>query len=699
MISAKKIPEPAISTREDHSLGEWFLAAMVSSLEESFRTEGNGNGIQAELEIFLRLPYCRSVSLFLIRPQTYEFIHHLSCPEAEGKKARKQFSGLVFRGRIAQALNAAQGFASFPLPHRRGNGHLLILPLFIPSEIIGILLLETDRAIEDWEPNVLQLCRLQARQLAYTVSHKNLSRQLRNQKTLLRQKITERTVGLEKSQRELKTILDSVKAGILIIDRQQRRVINANQTALELTNQARESLLGAPCSTLCRSDHQSCPLCQSDQDKSQTQWETSINRSDGSSLPVIKTAARVVLGGRPCIVESFIDLSDQKELESQFLQSQKLEAVGRLAGGVAHDFNNLLMAIMGYCDLALTDLKADVPTHHYVEEIAKAADRAVGLTRQLLALSRKQVQQPTVLDLNAVILDIKKMLLRIIGEDIVLTTRLENRPGLVKADKGQLEQVIMNLTINARDAMPKGGKLIFETSLFETDRPYLNRHPVVRPGSYVVLTVSDNGEGMTKETQDHIFEPFFTTKEVGLGTGLGLSTVYGIIKQSSGFIWVYSELGRGTTLKIYLPRVSEPKEEPRETPKPSTAPRGSETILLIEDEPMLRTSIKESLETFGYLVLDASDGDQAMKIARRSSTAIHLILTDLIMPGKSGRETAEMIIALHPESEVLYMSGYTNDMVIRNGLLQEKTAFLQKPFTPTALAIKVREILDRRSIC
>jgi PAS domain S-box-containing protein len=696
MLSIKKISEPAVIPRKKEDLRDLFLTAMVSSLEDDFRTEDTGHEVQTDLDIFLQFPSCLFASIFLVHPQTYEFVHHLSSPDFDGKKARKQFSALVYRGKIAEALNASKGFASFSRTTRRGEEHFLLLPLSIPSEIIGILIIETDRTTEDWEKNLLQLFRLQARQLAYTISHTNLSRQLRNQKTLLRQKITERTVVLEKTRRELRTVLDSVKTGILIIDRQNHRILNANQTALEMTCQSKESLIGGSCQAICPLEKEKCPLNQSDKYDSPAQWETSIIRSDGTALPVIKTTAPVILGGRPCLVESFIDLSDRKELENQFLQSQKLEAVGRLAGGVAHDFNNLLMAIMGYCDLTLNELKEDGLPYHYVEEIAKAADRAAGLTRQLLTLSRKQVQQPTVLDLNTVLLDIKKMLLRIIGEDIVLTTRLENRLGLVKADKGQLEQVIMNLTINARDAMPRGGELVFETSHFKTDPSYLNRHPVVAPGSYVVLTVSDNGEGMSPETQRHIFEPFFTTKDIGQGTGLGLSTVYGIVKQSNGYIWAYSELGRGTTIKIYLPRASDPKVSLKETVKPSPAPRGVETILLIEDEPMLRTSIKESLEVFGYRVLDASDGDQALKIVRRFSSAIHLILTDLIMPGKSGRETAEAIIGLHPESEILYMSGYTNDMVIRNGLVQGKTAFLQKPFTPTALAVKVREILDRR---
>ena len=374
---------------------------------------------------------------------------------------------------------------------------------------------------------------------------------------MLKQKIAERTQSLEQSQRELKTILDSIKTGVIIIDQETHQIIDANKTALEIMGRPKEAVLDSSCHSFCSLENTKCPI-GSDPNGGLEHSETLLSKSNGISIPILKSAVPVIMGGRTCLIESFVDLSERKHLEKQFYQSQKMEAIGRLAGGVAHDFNNLLMAIMGYCDLTLTGMGQDTPTRHFVEEINKAADRAASLTRQLLALSRRQVLQPSVLDLNSVLSDIKRMLLRIMGEDIELITRLEEGLGPIKADKGQIEQVIMNLTINARDAMPKGGKLVIETSNCDLDFLYQECHPVVSPGAYVVLSVSDTGEGMDKETQSQIFEPFFTTKGVGLGTGLGLSTVYGIVKQSGGTIWVYSELGQGTTIKIYLPRASEP---------------------------------------------------------------------------------------------------------------------------------------------
>ncbi len=540
---------------------------------------------------------------------------------------------------------------------------------------------------------MLQLSLLQARQLAFSIHQAALSRRLNNNQTLLKQKISERTQSLKQSQRELKTVLDSIRTGIIIIDQETHQIIDANKTALEIMGRPKEGILDSSCHSFCLLENEKCPL-GSDLNGRLEHSETLLPQSNGTSIPILKSAVPVVLGGRTCLIESFVDLSERKQLEKQFYHSQKMEAIGRLAGGVAHDFNNLLMAIMGYCDLTLTGIEKDTPTHHFVEEINKAADRAASLTRQLLALSRRQVLQPTVLDLNSVLSDIKRMLLRIMGEDIELNTRLDQDLGYIKADKGQIEQVIMNLTINARDAMPKGGKLLLETS--NCDLEFLSQDcpPVVSPGSYVVLTVSDTGEGMDKETQSQIFEPFFTTKGVGLGTGLGLSTVYGIVKQSGGTIWVYSELGKGTTIKIYLPRASEPLVKPEKDPAPLKVPGGSETILLIEDEVMLRTSIKAGLEFSGYHVLTAANGEEALLTAQKFPDPIHLLLTDVVMPGMNGRLVAESLTSRHPETRVLYMSGYTDDAIIRKGLLHKKTAILQKPFTTKALVFKVREILD-----
>ena len=379
--------------------------------------------------------------------------------------------------------------------------------------------------------------------------------------------------------------------------------------------------------------------------------------------------------------------------EQQLRQAQKMEAVGRLAGGVAHDFNNLLTIITGYSQMLLTRLAPDDPARAELAEIKEAGDRAVALTGQLLAFSRKQVVQPKVLDLNAVVTNLDKMLQRLIGEDILLATALAPSVGRVKADPGQIEQIIMNLAVNARDAMPRGGKLTFETADVELDDTYANHMVAVQPGSYVMLAVSDTGCGMDAETQARIFEPFFTTKEQGKGTGLGLSTVYGIVKQSDGYIWCYSEVGHGTTFKIYLPHADEPATSQLPDTTAADLPRGSETVLLVEDEQGVRTLAEFLLRRSGYTVLQAQSGAEALALAGQHMGPIHLLLTDVVMPGMSGRELAERLAGDDPGIKTLFMSGYTDDTVVRHGVLQAEAAFIQKPFTFDALLRKVRATL------
>src|SRR5437879_2516769 len=377
-------------------------------------------------------------------------------------------------------------------------------------------------------------------------------------------------------------------------------------------------------------------------------------------------------------------------------EAQKMEAVGRLAGGIAHDFNNILTAITGYADLLLEDLGASDPRRQDADEIHKAADRAAGLTRQLLAFSRQQVLQPTVLEVNKLVSDLEKMLRRLLGEDVELSTRLAPTTGRVKADPGQLEQVVMNLAVNARDAMPNGGKLTLETANVDLDEAYAADHYPARAGPFVMLAVSDTGIGMSEETQVHMFEPFFTTKEKGKGTGLGLATVYGIIKQSGGFIWVYSEVGHGTTFKLYLPRVEELAERAAAPAPARTRPaRGTETVLVVEDEAPVRNVARQVLERHGYSVLEAPSAEAALDIATRYSGTIHLLLTDVVMPGLNGRELASRLADLRPDARVIFMSGYTDDAVTRHGVLEPGSAYVQKPFTPDAIARRVREVLDQ----
>ncbi len=384
---------------------------------------------------------------------------------------------------------------------------------------------------------------------------------------------------------------------------------------------------------------------------------------------------------------------ERKRLEEQLHQAQKMEAIGQLAGGVAHDFNNLLTIISGYSQILLARNDVDSDTRMMVDQIRAAGERAASLTRQLLTFSRKQVVEPKIIDLSALVAGMESMLLRLIGEGISLACVLSPEPVNVIADPGQMEQVIMNIAINASDAMPVGGKLTIETSRVELDAAFAVTHPMIPSGCYVMLAISDTGCGMTPDVQEHVYEPFFTTKEQGKGTGLGLSTVYGIVRQSGGYIGLYSEPGVGTTFKIYLAcaglEASSTEERAAAAP-----PGGNETILLVEDEHPVRALSRYVLEQSGYRVLDASDGEEALSIAKAHAGHIQMLITDVVLPGMGGRIVAERLRAVRPDIRVLYMSGYTDDAVIRHGILQSETAFIQKPFTPAMLAGKVREVLD-----
>jgi two-component system, cell cycle sensor histidine kinase and response regulator CckA len=424
-------------------------------------------------------------------------------------------------------------------------------------------------------------------------------------------------------------------------------------------------------------------------------FETVRVKKDGTRIHVSLTLSPIENSDGQVVGVSAVarDVTESKNLEAMLRQAQKMEAVGQLAGGVAHDFNNLLGVILGYTGLMLDRMSPNDSNRKGIEEIQKAGDRAALLTRQLLAFSRKQVLQPKVLDLNSVVAGTEKLLQRLIGEHIELRVVLKPALGRVKADAGQLEQIIMNLAVNARDAMPPGGKLTIETSNVEIDEDYALQHPSTQAGPHVMLSVSDTGCGMDADTKAHMFEPFFTTKEFGKGTGLGLSTVYGIVKQSGGSVWVYSEVGIGTTFKIYLPCVGPAPEIAAPSDIPEKIEGGLQTILVVEDEVPLLEVTHRSLEAFGYVILAANSPAEAMRISASHPGPIHLMVTDVIMPGMSGAQLASRLSASRPEMKVLYVSGYTDDTIVRHGVLEPGLAFLQKPFSPRTLARKVDEVL------
>jgi hypothetical protein len=422
----------------------------------------------------------------------------------------------------------------------------------------------------------------------------------------------------------------------------------------------------------------------------EVQWKA----KDGHVI-IVRLSGRPVTGAEQSAEELEIiaeDITDRRQLEEQFRQAQKMEAVGRLAGGVAHDFNNLLMVINGYTEVLLEELGSSSAMYQKVQSIQQAADRAVTLTRQLLAFSRKQLLELKVVDVNTVIGEMERLLRPLIGENISLVTRLSPDAGRTRADAGQLEQVIMNLVVNAKDAMPEGGKITVQSSEV-TVRQNFREHRFIQPGRYVVVSVSDTGHGMDKETQSRIFEPFFTTKEKGKGTGLGLSTVYGIVKQSGGYVFPQSETGSGTTFYIYLPRVEEAPEEMSPAKLQENEKGGCETVLLVEDEESVRELVQSTLTARGYKVLEAENGESGLRIAEAHGDGIDILITDVVMPGMGGRELAQKLLQIRPDLAVLYLSGYTEDTILHQGVLGPNTAFLQKPFTLQNLARKVREVL------
>ena len=474
------------------------------------------------------------------------------------------------------------------------------------------------------------------------------------------------------------------------------RFLDVNQRFLERTGLSREEVIGRRRAELDLwvDPEEAARFSDATQaNKRLRNFEAQLKGINGQSAYYLLSTEVIELDGQPCLLVASDDVTERKHLEEQLNQAQKLESIGRLAGGVAHDFNNLLTVINGYSELVLTRLEPTDKNWARVDQIRNAGMRAAELTGQLLAFSRKQVIKPQALDLNTLIAETEPMLRRLLPENIEISVHLDSTGVLVLADPGQLNQVLINLAANARDAMPDGGELTVETRRAEVDQQFAALHSGLAPGSYAMLAMSDNGAGMTEEVKRHVFEPFFTTKKKGAGTGLGLATVYGIVRQNGGWIWVYSELGKGATFKIYLPLADVKPVQPEPKPHPAGSWRGSETVLVVEDQPNVRELAREVLESYGYAVLDAGNGATALQMASTYSGPIHLMLTDVVMPGMTGKELAERMKPVRPSTKVLFMSGYTENVIANQGVIDSSINFISKPLAPDALAAKVREIL------
>jgi len=512
---------------------------------------------------------------------------------------------------------------------------------------------------------------------------------------LLQEEREQAVAALRESEAQYRSMFESTPYPMWVFDLETHRVLAVNSAAIKHYGYSREEFLALRIEDLRPAEdipalHRHLETMPSDYHAAGT-WRH--RKKDGTLIEVETSGHGITFAGRRAEQVVINDVTERKQLEEQFRQAQKMEAVGRLAAGVAHDFNNLLTAILGTTELMLEDLPTDDPDREGLLDIRSASERAAVLTRQLLTFSRQQVVSPQVLRLNDLVLELEKLLRRLLGEDVAIRVAVAPDCGGVKADPGQLEQVIVNLAVNARDAMPSGGRLTIETKNVDLDANYPTDRVTIPAGSYVMLAVTDTGTGMDAPTKARIFEPFFTTKPVGKGTGLGLATVYGAVKQSGGYIWLYTEVGQGTSFKIYLPRVDavEPQAAADEA---AVLLDGSETVLVAEDEDAVRQIIEKALQARGYRVMVARDGTEALALASGHAGQIDLLVTDVVMPDMNGRVLSQRLTQVRPTIKTLYLSGYTDDAILHHGVLEEGVAFLQKPFSLGALARKVREVIE-----
>jgi len=568
----------------------------------------------------------------------------------------------------------------------------ILVPLITKGQVVGAITARS-REANVYGPREQAILERLASQIAPALENARLYEETQAEK--------ERTAA---TLAQLEAVLETAGEGIVAAD-SSGKIVMVNEAVQDIWGYGAEELIGESLECLIPEKYR--PAHRAGFERySQTGVSSVLGkrlelegvRKDGSIFPLEIHITEANIGERVLFTAAVRDITDRKHLEEQLSQAQKMEIVGQLAGGVAHDFNNLLTAIMGYSQMSLKAAPPGSPMSSHLEEVMKASERAANLTGQLLSFSRRQVIEPKVIDLNDLIINTDKMLRRLIGDDIELVTLPANDLGLVKADPGQIEQVLMNLAVNARDAMPKGGKLSIETANVTLDAEYARQHGDASPVRHVMLAVSDTGMGMSEEVQEHIFEPFFTTKEVGKGTGLGLATCYGIVQQSGGHIEVSSEPGRGASFKVYLPVTEETYAAQPKMVDSSISPQGKETVLLAEDEPLVRSMVATVLRNQGYMVLEASNGEEALRMVQKhGGEGIELLLTDVVMPQMGGPELAEQLRATHPGIKVLFTSGYVGDSVSEHGNLPTGTEFLAKPYMPDALAVKVREVLDQQA--